>query len=835
MPCFRFFALAQFAILLLTQPIARAEDPFTSARRFVAANFQGKTQDAAAAPILLTPANWKPTSLLKDSIKGHKLLIAGRTFEHGLAMRSPGEIKVVIPQGARTFEAVIGVDSNDVGYYSNAGRGNVVATIKAGDKLLYQSPVLHEGTPAIPLRLDLASATDLTLGLQAVGPHSGAYQAEWDQADWADASMIASDDARIALSQLPVDPPPAFFSATPAPFSFRYDGKPSRDLLPAWHTERHARPLDQDRTEYTSLYSDHETGLSVRCVAVAYRDFPTVEWTMYLKNESQTPTAILDSVQPLDLNFVRGKEGEFILHHSRGSAAAATDYQPLQTLLKGGAAEHLHSHGGRPTNGDMPYFNLAWPGHSVLLALGWPGQWQADFARDGEQQIHVTGKQETTSFRLLPGEEIRTPLVVIQFSTGSWIDAQNVWRRWMLAHNLPRPAGHLPPPQLSAASAHFTVEMLNTDTQNQLDYLDLYLAAHLPIDHWWMDAGWYPNKGGWAQTGTWEPDPKRFPRGLAPITSAAHAHGIKSILWFEPERATPDSWLAVHHPEWLIGSSENRLLYLGNADALHWLIDHTSNLITTQGIDVYRQDFNFEPEKLWRSHDAPDRQGITEIRHVEGYLAYFDALQKRFPALMIDTCASGGGRLDLETLRRAVPLWRSDYAGDPAAMQMQTYGMALWIPYFGTSADVFDTYQIRSQMTPAMGIGLKLTDVPKVDAQVHQRLAEWRDTAPFFFADFYPLTEYSTEETAWMAWQWNRPQTGDGMIQAFRRKDSPYSRARYRLNGLDPNARYSVRNLNAAAGVELTGSELMETGLPVEIEGEPGASLITYQRVRKNP
>ena len=68
-----------------------------------------------------------------------------------------------------------------------------------------------------------------------------------------------------------------------------------------------------------------------------------------------------------------------------------------------------------------------------------------------------------------------------------------------------------------------------------------------------------------------------------------------------------------------------------------------------------------DPLSFWRDNDAEDRQGITEIRHVEGYLAYWDELRRRHPEMLIDTCASGGRRNDLETLRRAVPLLRSDF------------------------------------------------------------------------------------------------------------------------------------------------------------------------------
>ena len=337
----------------------------------------------------------------------------------------------------------------------------------------------------------------------------------------------------------------------------------------------------------------------------------------------------------------------------------------------------------------MPYFNLAWPGRGVIFALGWPGQWSLDLSRDQSTQVRVKGGQELTHFWLAPGEEVRTPLAVVQFWDGDWIDGQNLWRRWMIGHNLPRPGGKLPAPFVSGGSGRYTIEMQYATEQNQKQYIDQTLHDGIPIDHWWMDAGWYPFTVGWWKTGTWDPDPKRFPNGIKAVSDYAHAKHLKVILWFEPERVTEGSWLDQHHPEWLLGpDGKDKLLDLGNPEALHWLVDHVSGMIAEDGIDIYRQDFNFPPLEIWRSHDSPDRQGITEIKHVEGYLAYFDELRRRFPNLLIDTCASGGRRNDLETLRRAVPLWRSDYPYKPISQQGQTYGLSLWIPYFGT-ADQF--------------------------------------------------------------------------------------------------------------------------------------------------
>jgi len=810
--------------------VARAGDASADARQWVAAKFVGAPEARPAAPYLLV--HTKSGRIGRNRRQGRAFRIAGTQYERGLAMPQPGEIVVHLPGPATTFEGVVGVDSNDLGYYSNAGRGSVIASVEAGGVERFRSGVLHEGLAGVPVKADLGGASEFTLKLTAVGERARTDQAEWDQADWAEARVTLANGRSLWLADLPVGPLPGAYTADP-PFSFRYDGRPSPELWPRWRVERSSRPLDAHRTEYLVTYSDPQTGLVVRCVAVAYSDFPAVEWTVYLKNSGTAPTPILEDIQAIDTRFERTPEGEFLLHHAKGSPNSPTDYRPLETVLEPKSETHIATTGGRPTDSDLCYFNIERAASGVILAIGWPGQWAARFSRDAGTGLRVRAGQELTHLRLLPGEEIRTPLVALLFWNGDWIGAQNAWRRWMIADNLPRPGGHLMPPQLAGGSGRHTIEMQDANEQNQIEFLKRDLDAGIPLDYWWMDAGWYPFKTGWWNTGTWDPDPARFPHGFAPISAAAHARGVKTIVWFEPERVTAGSWLDQHHPEWLLGKAgKDKLLYLGNPEARQWLVDHVSNLIRTQGIDLYRQDFNFEPLGIWRANDAEDRQGMTEIKHVTGYLAYWDELRRRFPNLPIDTCASGGRRNDLETLRRAVPLWRSDYAYEPAAMQQLTYGMALWIPYFGTAFNSLDPYIFRSQMAPAIGIGLEAGRYEHGYERLQARIAEWRRVADYYYGDYYPLTPYRTESTDWLAWQFDRPTNGDGMVQAFRRPDSSFEVARFRLRGLDPQARYVVTNADAAGEASYTGRELLDNGLPVSIPNRPGAVILIYKRAK---
>ena len=154
----------------------------------------------------------------------------------------------------------------------------------------------------------------------------------------------------------------------------------------------------------------------------------------------------------MDVRWQRSRDSEFLLHHNIGSPADGTDYTPLETVLGGGATKRLGAAGGRSTNTNMSYFNLERSkDDGLIVVVGWPGQWAADFIRDVDRGLRLRAGQELTHFKLLPGEEVRTPLSVLQFwKGGDWIRSQNIWRRWMIAHNIPRPGGKLPPPMLLA-------------------------------------------------------------------------------------------------------------------------------------------------------------------------------------------------------------------------------------------------------------------------------------------------------------------------------------------------------------------------------------------------
>jgi alpha-galactosidase len=464
------------------------------------------------------------------------------------------------------------------------------------------------------------------------------------------------------------------------------------------------------------------------------------------------------------------------------------------------------------------------PGAGVILAIGWPGQWAASFARDGGRGLRVIAGQQLTHFRLKPGEEARTPLVAALFWRGAdTVRAQNLWRRWFLAHNLPRLNGQPPAPMLQM-QCYRTFE--KGGEQDLFETVNEFLRAGIPFDLCWRDAGWYPCKGSWPNTGTWELDTQRYPKGWRPFSDWLHQQGKKFIVWFEPERVGDrESWLAKNHPDWLLGGT---LLNLGHPEAWRWLVEHIDKMLVAQGIDYYRQDFNMDPLAHWRAHDAPDRRGLTEMKHVMGYLAFWDELRRRHPALLIDSCASGGRRNDLETLRRAVPLLRSDFQfGHEATLPNQghTYGISSWIPYYGSGCYFTDKYSARSYIMPCSGFA-------GTNAETKRAYEECRRVAPFMLGDFYPQTAYTLQPGDWIAWQFDRPDLDGGVLQAFRRDKTEAPTQVFRLRALKPSAKYEITDLDGGPARTFTGKELMEDGLAVEIAAKPGAAVIFYSRAK---
>jgi alpha-galactosidase len=600
------------------------------------------------------------------------------------------------------------------------------------------------------------------------------------------------------------------------------------------------------------------SGLEVRAEVVRYRDYPVVEWTVWLTNPTEQVSLPIRDLRGVDASF-DGSGAQ--VRHGNGDFFSEDGYSWVSTPLAGGEAVEMEPSGGRPCDGAFPYLRVLLEGSGLTVAIGWPGQWSARLWEE-EEAVRIQAGQAHTDLRLAPGETVRTPRISIMAWDGTERRAVNLWRRWYRDHVMPRPAGKVVTPLLAASATDEGVEFTAADEQNQLRYQDRFAAKGVDYDVWWIDAGWYPCRdeagvADWTITGTWRADTSRFPRGLRPVADGAASHEAGLLLWFEPERVVPGTELASTHPEWMLdrprattgGRVRPRelscLLDLSNPDCRSWLADYLDEMISSYGLSIYRQDFNFPPLEYWRARDGADRQGLTENLYVQGYLELWDTLLERHPGLLIDSCASGGRRNDLETMRRSVPLHYTDYGYGEHAVKLDFHRtMFEWLPYFketnlsgdlevargsGVPAAVGDSYAFHCGFAPMLGLALDIRQDDQDFEAVRRSIAVWREIAePILYGDYYPLARPDRTGKDWVAWQFDRPADlagrgrPDGFVQAVRHLTCDDDSLTVHLEALRPGTTYSLQELESGERREMTGHALMNEGLVFDLARRQG-------------
>ncbi|MFZ2654573.1 MAG: alpha-galactosidase [Victivallales bacterium] len=775
---------------------------------------------------------------LRRSLANSPMTIGKKTYTRGVATHAESIIEVTLPSAGDFFKAEIGRDQNQTVVES---AGNIQFVVEVGGEEVFRSEAIHGGESPIPISIPLNGAGDFVLRV------TGDYY--WGHANWANAQVLLKDGQSLWLDDLPFSGAFPELSGKP-PFSFVYDGKSSRQLLdgvaPRVLTER----LDDSRCKQILIYVLPETTLEVRCEAIVYKDYPAAEWVVYFKNNGEIDTSIIQDIRALDMvvNHADG-EGELVLNYALGSNNTAEDFAPKKITLDPNFDKTFAADNGRPSSrspdGVMPFFNIQGNGGGIIAAIGWTGQWSADFKRNGGKSLAVQAGMELTRLKLHPGEEIRTPRILLLFWRGDWLHGQNMFRSFILDHCTPRPGGKL----LQAPIAQ-----LSFGTVPAKEHLRrIEVLKDVPFEYYWIDAGWYGDckvtQQWYSQVGSWKVNPTLYPDGLKLISRAAKKAGRKLIVWFEPERVYKGSELYNEHPGWLLGKDatwrqglglenwqENSLLDLGNPQARRWITDRISQIIDQEGIDLYRQDFNIDPLKYWRNNDEPDREGITEIRYVEGLYAFWDELLRCHPNLIIDNCSSGGRRIDIEMARRSIPLWQSDLQCSPyyspLGSQAQTLALSYWLPLHSCGCrEAGDTYDFRSALSSniiACWVGIEDPNFPVEWAKrmVDQAIA----VRKFFYGDIYPITEYSLSEEVWLAYQLDRDDLGEGVIMAYRRAKCPYASAELKLHGLLNDMEYSIQNWDTGEENTCTGQLLMEKGLTVTFTGSPDSTIIGYKK-----
>ncbi|MBQ2848368.1 MAG: alpha-galactosidase [Clostridia bacterium] len=613
------------------------------------------------------------------------------------------------------------------------------------------------------------------------------------------------------------------------PFTFKVDGK---KFNPAeWEKSFAETPQIEagnvykgGKTEYLIL-TNKDKGLEVTVEMTLFAQNATCQWAVYIKNTGNENSGVISDFYALDSSF---QTGAAELYYSMGSDTAASDFSLIKKDLSFIERE-FHGIDGKPTEAYLPYFNISGENSGMILGIGWTGQWAAAMSETkGITDISV--KQEHFNAYLLPGEEVRSPLVSISFyEKENPLKGFNLFRKWIMDCVYPENV---------AQNVYTVMEVagpMSTRTSDEIiEILDgIDDSIYKQTDAFWMDAGWYEYNEGWYDgVGNWTVDTSRYDNGISELSGYAKEKGLGHVLWYEPERVYPGTQfhnVGSQHEEWLIyGSSENIMWNLANEDAFEYYCEYLLNSMKENGITVYRQDFNFAPLEYWQKADEEfygGRTGVCENHYVTNLYRFLDYLTENIEGLIIDNCASGGKRLDLEMTYRSIAFWRSDYNCSYHtdlfdATQSHTYGISFWLPITGSSLYMQDEYAARSDIMPLM-----LMDF---FSHTHPDFSFHKEQREFMAGNYYPLDFGSFDKDRMHAMQYSSEDGLSGTAFVYKRAEVSADEYTVRFNGLIPAQTYNVCDIDLPETVySLTGEELMNEGLTIDLpEGEKAIILM---------
>ena len=374
--------------------------------------------------------------------------------------------------------------------------------------------------------------------------------------------------------------------STNVPFSFTCGTGSSRGWIKLETASLDRGEWQDGKRLHPIRWHDPETSLSCTMELTEFHDFPGMEWVIRLCNRGPAETPSIANFKALDIFWKYAKVGGTPeLHRALGSDGRHDDFQYLRDELRqsmwdaprtmrmdsatntafrkarNGSASFLEAD-SRTSATWLPFFNLRTGDDGILCALGWSGQWFAEFAHDGTGKTDISAGMEHLDLKLRPGEEIRSPRVLLLYWQGTPLHSHNVFRQFVLKYHSPQVNGK--PAEMPVCNGSWG----GTPTPGHLDTISRIAQHSLPYDYYWVDAGWYGTStlpcpdvfhGEWGITGDWRVNRNYHPEGLKPISDAAHQAGMKFLLWVEPLRAKYGTPVTHEHLEWFLQRSQTEL------------------------------------------------------------------------------------------------------------------------------------------------------------------------------------------------------------------------------------------------------------------------------------
>jgi alpha-galactosidase len=448
-----------------------------------------------------------------------------------------------------------------------------------------------------------------------------------------------------------------------------------------------------------------------------------------------------------------------------------------------------------------------------MLAIGWGGTWKANFEFDGKNTLYTAQSVINLATYLKPNEKIRTALFVVgDYALRDDAYATNYWRSWYMEHNIPKAdsEGNAIAPFSTCCIAGDT-GLPNSDGSISERYftwkpsLEKMISEDVKSDFRWVDAGWYiapdlhsEETNWWGTVGTWTLDPVKWPeKTFLESTDFARANGMKTLMWFEPERVSDVDNLVKnfgYNEKWGIKMEGTKAISnnIGDPECFEWTVGQICKVLRDNKVEMYREDNNCKAAELWAYMDTvegTDRLGITESKLIDAHYRMWDKLIECTLSYggcgFVDSCASGGGRNDLESMRRGIPLLRSDADRTTISLRLSmTSSFNKWIPFCGAStketrlqletAGLNDTYIWRTSYLAALNLYSRFVYAEEGEFEALRKgISEWKEINKYLLKEFYTLTpwHHRDDRAGFTAFMYFDPDEEKGILFAVRQEE----------------------------------------------------------------
>ncbi|WP_137136379.1 alpha-galactosidase [Rhizobium sp. FKY42] len=329
---------------------------------------------------------------------------------------------------------------------------------------------------------------------------------------------------------------------------------------------------------------------------------------------------------------------------------------------------------GRTSHDRFPMLYLEGKGQRFGVALGWSGghQIMIDRTDDGQRLVHLGELFEAGEVTLKQGESYQSPWAY----AGPDPEAFHAFVRWELL-NWPEGKMQARPVTLNTWEGNYFDHRL----QSLKDQASA--AAQIGIERFVLDDGWFGKRDDdTTSLGDWDIDPRKYPEGLKPLVDHVTGLGMQFGIWFEPEMVNPVSRLFEAHPDWVLQVegrphllSRNQLvLDLTRAEVTDYLFEKIDAVLSNHAVSYIKWDMNRD---LTHAGGRDGRATISAQTHA--VYALMDRIRQAHPEVEIESCASGGGRIDYGALARTHRLWTSDCTDALERLEIQR-GASLFIP-----------------------------------------------------------------------------------------------------------------------------------------------------------